>query len=203
VQLFHYHLVTSKVREVEARYLGKLGFELVARYGRVGEDTTSFERGTSWEQLDRLDFKLRLAELERGAVNVVVQPGQWALPRVDHLGLALDEDEFFDAISEAQRRDLRIQEHGGRRTFVATGVGYRLELHPPRDWIDELLAQSDELRLAELQLLADDPETKAAALAGLLGLEHDEGSLAVGETIVRFLPGGPQGRPELHGELFV
>src|SRR4029077_9072642 len=60
VQLFHYHLVTSKVREVEARYLGKLGFELVARYGRVGEDTTSFERGTSWEQLDRLDFKLRL-----------------------------------------------------------------------------------------------------------------------------------------------
>jgi hypothetical protein len=203
VQLFHYHLVTSKVREVEARYLGKLGFELVARYGRVGEDTMSFERGTSWEQLDRLDFKLRLAELERGAVNVVVQPGQWALPRVDHFGLALDEDEFFDAISEAQRRDLRIQEHGGRRTFVATGVGYRLELHPPRDWIDELLAQSDELRLAELQLLADDPETKTAALAGLLGLEHDEGSLAVGETIVRFLPGGPQGRPELHGELFL
>jgi hypothetical protein len=203
VQLFHYHLVTSKVREVEARYLGKLGFELVARYGRVGEDTMSFERGTSWEQLDRLDFKLRLAELERGAVNVVVQPGQWALPRVDHLGLALDEDEFFDAISEAQRRELRIQEHGGRRTFVATGVGYRLELHPPRDWIDELLAQSDELRLAELQLLADDPETKTAALAGLLGLEHDEGSLAVGETIVRFLPGGPQGRPELHGELFL
>ena len=203
MQLFHYHLVTSKVREVEARYLGKLGFELVARYGRVGEDTTSFERGTSWEQLDRLDFKLRLAELERGAVNVVVQPGQWALPRIDHFGLALDEDEFFQAISEAQRRDLRIQEHGGRRTFVATGVGYRLELHPPRDWIDELLAQSDELRLAELHLLADDPETKAAALAGLLGLEHDEGSLTVGETIVRFLPGGPQGRPELHGELFL
>ena len=35
--MFHYHLVTSRVREVEARYLAKLGFELVARYGRVGE----------------------------------------------------------------------------------------------------------------------------------------------------------------------
>ncbi len=33
VHLFHYHLVTSKVRLVEARYVGKLGFELVARYG--------------------------------------------------------------------------------------------------------------------------------------------------------------------------
>jgi catechol 2,3-dioxygenase-like lactoylglutathione lyase family enzyme len=203
VQLFHYHLVTSKVREVEARYLGKLGFDLVARYGRIGEDTTSFEQGTSWEQLDTMGFKLRLAELERGAVNVVVQPGQWALPRVDHLGLALDEDEFFEAISEAQRRELRIQEHGGRRTFVATGVGYRLELHPPRDWIEELLSAANDLRLAELHLLADDPETKAAALAGLLGLEHDKGSVEVGETVIRFLPGGPQGRPELHGELFL
>jgi hypothetical protein len=203
VQLFHYHLVTSKVREVEARYLGKLGFDLVARYGRIDEDTTSFEQGTSWEQLDRMNFKLRLAEFERGAVNVVVQPGQWALPRVDHLGLALDEDEFFEAISEAQRRELRIQEHGGRRTFVATGVGYRLELHPPRDWIEELLGASDELRLAELHLLADDPETKAAALAGLLGLEHEKGSVELGETVIRFLPGGPQGRPELHGELFL
>src|SRR5262249_27259711 len=36
VRLFHYHLVTSKVRQAEARYLGKLGFELVARYGRIG-----------------------------------------------------------------------------------------------------------------------------------------------------------------------
>src|SRR5207245_11790628 len=98
-----------------------------------------------------------------------------ALPRLEHLGLALDEDEFFEAISEAQRRDLRIQEHGGRRTFVATGVGYRLELHPPRDWIEELLADAEDLRLAELHLLADDPETKAAALAGLLGLAPHKG----------------------------
>jgi hypothetical protein len=45
VQLFHYHLVTSKVREVEARYVGKLGFRLVARYGRVGERPATAEPG--------------------------------------------------------------------------------------------------------------------------------------------------------------
>ena len=38
VHLFHYHLVTSKVRQVEARYLGKLGFDLVARHGRIADD---------------------------------------------------------------------------------------------------------------------------------------------------------------------
>ena len=157
MKLFHYHLVTSRVREVEARYLGKLAFGLVARHGRIGEEYQSFEPGMSWEELDRIGFKLRLTELERGSVNVVVQPGQWDLPRVDHLGLALDEDEFADVVDRAVEQELRVQAHGGRRTFIATNAGYRLEVHPPREWLDELLEASDVLQLTELQLLADDP----------------------------------------------
>jgi catechol 2,3-dioxygenase-like lactoylglutathione lyase family enzyme len=204
VHLFHYHLVTSKVREVEARYIGKLGFHLVARHGRVGEDLTSYEPGVSWSELDDSGFKLRLSELEKGAVNVVVQPGQWPLPRVDHLGLVLDEDEFEAALARAAQAELRIQEHGGRRTFVSTNAGYRLELHPPRDWIEDLLEAEHELRLAELHLKADEPHEKAEALASILDLEADaDGGVHVGETLVRFVHGGPQGRPELHGELFV
>jgi hypothetical protein len=203
VQVFHYHLVTSKVRDVEARYLGKLGFELVARHGRIGEEPTSFEAGTSWDQLERRGFKLRLSELERGSVNVVVQPGQWELPRVDHIGLALSDDEFADAVVRASELELRIQEHGGRRTFIATGVGYRLELHPPREWLDDLLGAAGELRLAELQLHASDPLAKAEVLADLLDVEADRGEVEIGETLIRFLPGGPEGRPELHAELFL
>jgi len=203
VQLFHYHLVTSKVREVEARYIGKLGFDLVARHGRIGEDLRSFEPGVSWTELDAIGFKLRLTELELGAVNVVVQPGQWPLPRVDHLGLALDEEEFDRTISRAEDASLRVQEHGGRRTFVSTNAGYRLELHPPRDWIDELLGQTERLRLAELHLKADDPEAKARGLAELLDCERIGADVEVGDTLVRFTPGGPQGRPELEAEMFV
>jgi hypothetical protein len=148
-----------------------------------------------------MGFKLRLTELERGAVNVVVQPGQWELPRVDHLGLALDEDEFADLIDRAVSRELRIQAHGGRRTFVTTNAGYRLEVHPPREWLDELLDAHEELRLAELQLLADDPAAKAEVLADLLDVEPDGTSVVIGDSVVTFLPGGPQGRPELHAEL--
>jgi catechol 2,3-dioxygenase-like lactoylglutathione lyase family enzyme len=203
VHLFHYHLVTSELREVEARYIGKLGFDLVARYGRVGDDHVAMEAGTSWEQLDRDGFKLRLSELERGAVNVVIQPGHWRLPRVDHLGVALDEEEFQEVLARAAQWNLRVQEHGGRRTFVATNAGYRIEVHPPRDWIDDLLAEQAELRLAELQLKADEPDAKAVALADILGLEVAGGdTVTVGETVVRFLPDGPEGRPELAGERF-
>jgi catechol 2,3-dioxygenase-like lactoylglutathione lyase family enzyme len=203
VHLFHYHLVTSRVREVEARYLGKLGFALVSRHGRIGEETTSFEAGYGWEDLDRMGFKLRLSELERGAVNVVVQPGQWELPRVDHLGLALDEDGFVATLARAELRELRVQEHGGRRTFVTTNAGYRIELHPPRDWLDDLLAAESELKLAELQLRADDPELKAAARGELLEAPYTKDTVTVGNTLVRFVPDGPQGRPQLHAELFV
>jgi catechol 2,3-dioxygenase-like lactoylglutathione lyase family enzyme len=202
VHLFHYHLVTSRVREVEARYVGKLGFDLIARHGRIGEELTSYEPGVSWAELDAIGFKLRLSEVELGSVNVVVQPGQWPLPRVDHLGLALEDDEFDGTLERAEDAGLRVQEHGGRRTFVSTNAGYRLELHPPRDWIDALLEQGDRLRLSELHLRADDPETKARALADLLDCDRDGGDVEVGGTLVRFVPGGPQGRPELHGEAF-
>ena len=201
MKLFHYHLVTSMVRQVEARYVGKLAFHLVARHGRIGDEYQSFEPGVSWEQLDEMGFKLRLTELERGAVNVVVQPGQWELPRVDHFGLALDEDEFQEVVERAVEKELRIQAHGGRRTFVATNAGYRLEVHPPREWLDDLLAAEKELTLSELHLLADDPEGKAAALAELLASDRDGASVEVGDAVVRFLPGGPQGRPQLHAEL--
>ena len=202
MQLFHYHLVTSRVREVEGRYVGKLGFDLVARHGRIGEELTSFEPGVSWEDLDARGFKLRLTELEKGAVNVVVQPGQWPVPRVDHLGLVLDEDEFEATLDRADRLNLRIQEHAGRRTFVSTNAGYRLEVHPPREWIDELLSQDDDLRLDELHLKAEDPAAKASALAEILDIEQSGNDVFVGDTVVRFVPGGPQGRPELYGELF-
>ena len=202
MRLFHYHLVTSRVREVEARYLGKLGFGLVARHGRIGEDYQSVEPGVPWEELDRLGFRLRLSELERGSVNVVVQPGQWELPRVDHVGLALDEEEFDDLVDRATRKELRIQAHGGRRTFVATNVGYRLEIHPPREWLEEMLGSSAEFALTELHLLSEDPGAKAAVLAELLHLDRDGGDVQVGSTLVRFLPDGPPGRPQLQAELF-
>src|ERR671922_133398 len=189
-----------RTRDGEARYSAKRGFDPVARHGRVGEDAVSFEAGVPWHELDRMGFKLRLSELERGAVNVVVQPGQWELPRVDHLGFVLDDDAFAAALARAERQELRVQEHGGRRTLVSPNAGHRLELHPPREWIDELIAAEDVLRLAELQLRTDDPPGKAAALADLLDLGAEDATVEIGTTVVRFVGEGPQGRPELHAE---
>jgi hypothetical protein len=201
LQVFHYHLVTSKVRLLEARYLGKLGFELIGRYGWRGESSHWYESGVSWDELDEMGFRLRLVELGRGAVNVVIQPGHWDVPRVDHLGFALDHDEFDEIVDRAAELGLKVQDHPGKRTFIATEVGYRLEVHPPRDWIEAALAESDDLRLVEIHLRAQDPDEKAVALAEILGVDRDNASVEVGDTVVRFLPDGPEGRPELVAEV--
>jgi catechol 2,3-dioxygenase-like lactoylglutathione lyase family enzyme len=201
VHLFHYHLVTSKVRLLEARYLGKLGFELIGRYGWRGESSHWFESGTSWEELDAMGFRLRLVELGRGAVNVVLQPGHWDVPRVDHLGIALDEDDYETVLDRARDLGLKIQDHPGKRTFVTTEAGYRLEVHPPRDWVEDALAEAEDLQIGELHLRAHDPEEKAVALSEILLLERDGTSVALGESVVRFLPTGPEGRPELVAEV--
>ena len=140
VNVFHYHLVTSELRDVEARYLGKLGFDLVARYGRSATSTSRSSPGVSWEKLDQDGFKLRLSELERGAVNVVVQPGHWRVPRVDHLGVVARRGRLP---GRARARDrsgtcaCRSTAAAGRSS--STNAGYRLEMHPPREWIEELL----------------------------------------------------------------
>jgi hypothetical protein len=201
VHLFHYHLVTSKVRLLEARYLGKLGFSLVGRYGWKGESSQWFEAGTSWEELDDIGFRLRLIELSRGAVNVVLQPGHWDRPRVDHLGIALDDDGFTDVLERAADMGLKIQDHPGKRTFIATEAGYRLEVHPPRDWIEEALDEADDLSLGQIHLRAQDPEEKAVALAEILQLDRQGCDVRVGKSLVRFLPDGPEGRPELVAEM--
>lgn len=201
MHVFHYHLVTSKVRLLEARYLGKLGFSLIGRYGWKGESSQWFEAGTSWEELDEMGFRLRLIELTRGAVNVVLQPGHWDRPRLDHLGIALEEEAFVEVIERAADFGLKVQDHPGKRTFIATDAGYRLEVHPPRDWIEDALEQADELRLGEIHLRAQDPEEKAVALSEILAVDRHGCDVVVGDALVRFLPEGPEGRPELVAEV--
>src|SRR4029079_2538513 len=133
VYLFHYPLVTSKVRLLEARYLGKLGFELIGRYGWRGESSHWFEAGTSWEDLDKIGFRLRLVEIGRGAVNVVLQPGHWDVPRVDHLGIALAEDDYETVLDRARDLGLKIQDHQGKRTFITTEARSLIAVAHTRD----------------------------------------------------------------------
>jgi hypothetical protein len=185
VRLFHYHLASSAVRALEASYVER-GYELVARYGRVRAEQVSFDAGHDWAELDALGFRLRLTQLGRDGIEVVVQPGKRPEPLVDHVGVLLADDAFRAVLHRADERKLTVQERGGRRTFVATGAGLRLELR--RDVPGEVAA-------LQLDLAAAEPARQADGLAFLLGLEATDATLSIGGSTIRLLPGGPAGRP--------
>ena len=91
MHLFHYHLVTSRVREVEARYLGKLGFELVARHGRIGEDLTSFEADSRAQVQERAEWvRSQPVEIESEPQEYSYTPGYFAFFFYDPDGMKLE-----------------------------------------------------------------------------------------------------------------
>ena len=94
-----------------------------------------------------------------------------------------------------------MQERSSRRTFVSTNAGYRLEVHPPRPWIEELVGSARRADARRAPSPLDNPDAKAAVLAELLDTDRDGTNVYVGDSIVRFFPGGPQGRPQLQAEL--
>jgi hypothetical protein len=191
VQLFHYHLATSRVREHEERYVDQHGFRLVARYGALAGGAIVAGPEREWAELDQLGFRHRLTELERDGVNVVVQPGRWEPPLVDHVGVLATQAELELVLGRATASGSHVQERNGRRTFVATGAGYRLELRT-----DLACAVAP----FEISLAAEDPAAAAAALGAVLDIEPRRGAIEVGRGVVHFLPGGPSGRPRLAGE---
>jgi hypothetical protein len=191
VRFFHYHLATSRPREHEDRYVTGLGFALVARYGAVGGEQLAAGPERSWRELDELGFRHRLTELEREGVNVVVQPGRWEPPLVDHVGVLADAEEVELVLERARAAGRTVQKRNGRRTLVATGAGYRLEL---RTDVGGAMAPF------EVTLASADPAAASSALRTLVGAEPRNDSIELGVGIVRFVPGGPSGRPRLVGE---
>jgi hypothetical protein len=191
VRFFHYHLTTRRQREHEERYLTELGFTLVARYGTLAGEQIAAGPERGWSELDELGFRHRLTELERDGVNVVVQPGRWEPPLVDHVGVFATADEIEAVLGRARAAGRAVQERDGRRTFVATGVGYRLELRTD---------PGSTVAAFEVTLASSDPAAASSALGDLLAVEPERGQIRAGSGVVRFQPGGPSGRPRFVAE---
>ena len=169
MQLFHYHLVTCELRDVEARYLGKLGFDLVARYGRMGDEHVSVEPGVSWEQARprrvqaaALGARARRDQRGRAARSLgssASRPPRCRSRRRRVPGRARA-GHAVEPPDPGARRQPHVRRH--ERGLPARG--------PSTARMDRRAARRTTtiLWLTELQLRADDPEVKAAALGDLL-----------------------------------
>jgi hypothetical protein len=126
VLLHHVHLLVPDVPAAEEEYAGA-GFAVVARYGYVGHAYESFGPESGWDDLEQRGFRLRLVELEQGAVNVVLMPSRFPERRLGHIGAVADPEERDRAIAAATRLG-RSTRGGEVRGFVRTGGGFELEL---------------------------------------------------------------------------
>ena len=205
VHLFHYHLVTSQLRDVEARYLGKLGFDLVAplrpdrRRARRGRARASPGRSSTTTASSSA-----LSELERGSVNVVVQPGHWR-SRGSTTSASRSTRTTSRRCSAARCSGTcacRSTAAAGRSSRRTPATGSR----STRRASGSTSCSTQERRARgspSCSCAPTSPATKAGALADILGLRRDGTTPSTSaSTIVRFLPGGPEGRPELYGERF-
>ena len=193
-----------ELRDVEARYVGKLGFELVARYGRIGDEHVADRAG-------RLVGEARPATgSSSGCRSSSAAPSTSSSSRATGASRASTTSASRSTRTSSRRCsaratqwNLRVQEHGGRRTFVATNAGYRLEVHPPREWIDELLDEQGRAAASpSCSCAPTSPRRRRARSPTSSASRRTDNAVEVGGTVVRFVAGRPGGRPELYGERF-
>ena len=192
MHLFHYHLVTSELREVEARYLGKLGFDLVARYGRIGDDHVTVEPGVSLG-----GARPRRVQAPAVASSSAARSTSSSSPatggcrasttsasrstRTSSRRCSQRAAQLEPARAGARRpADVRLDE---RRLPARGAPAARLDRRPAR-------SAGDELRLAELQLRADEPGREGGRARGPPRPRADERRRGrrSARRVVRFLP---------------
>ncbi len=186
-RLFHLHLNTPDVSRAETE-LDANGLSAYRRFGQVDGE---------FHVLDSADpipdgFRLRLQNAQRGYVNVTIAPGR--KPHFDHLGLCTAE---FDAICDrAEEAGWSVRDRDGRRTFVMTPWGFRVELHPDGSDVEADLGSWDDAHFERVELIVPDAgadeEFRAVfgAVPGLVFREGDEVGVPAFELGGTAFPGG-------------
>jgi hypothetical protein len=152
-RLFHLHYNTPNVDGLEAA-LADVGIPL---HRRFGWDDGAFTSLTADEPVPTA-WKLRLETLQTGAVTLTLAPGRQF--RFDHLGIVTT---TFDTIVDRVRRteDWSIRDTDGRRPFVMTPWGFRVELHPDDGAVASELGSWERAQLSEVRLVVPAPEADA------------------------------------------
>lgn len=161
--LFHVHFEVQDVSAAEAE-LELDGFRLKARFGYVGAEHRRFEPGESLEGV-----RLRLSELERGAVNVVLMPSRFPERRLGHFGVTADPDEHAAVLERAGELGLRTKPDEVR-SFVGIDRQLQLELSDARRYAYDDTAL-EALRIERLEIACGNPDDASARLEQLVGPE--------------------------------
>ena len=160
---FHLHFNTPNVSAAERR-LESTGLPLRRRFGRVDGEFAALEPDDAVPEA----FGLRLQTHQRGYVNLTVAPGRRA--HFDHLGLCTSEfDAVVGRVEEAEDAGWSIRDPEGRRPFVMTPWGFRVELHRDGSDVESDLGAWSDAHLAEIRLAVPEPDAVREGLEAVFG----------------------------------
>jgi hypothetical protein len=186
-RLFHLHYNTPDVDSLEAA-LADVGLPL---HRRFGWDEGAF---TSLGPDDPIPetWKLRLETLQTGAVNLTLAPGRHF--RFDHLGVVTsDFEHVVDRVRASD--DWSIRDLDGRRPFVMTPWGFRVETHRVDGDVASELGSWESARLLDVRLVVSTEATTAvrsgleAVFGPIQGLSVEGGDVERA-TVPAFTIGG-------------
>ena len=179
--LFHVHFDVADVPASEAEF-ERDGFRVKARFGFVGREHRRFDPSIGWDELAELGVRLRLVELERGAVNVVLMRAKAPDRRLGQVGFTATGEERGDVLARAAACGLK-SEPDDVRSFVRLDHRLDLELSDAGRYAYDAAALA-ELRIESLEVACARPERSAMLARMLLGPEH--------AASLRFVPGPQQ-----------
>ncbi|WP_158056647.1 hypothetical protein [Halorussus halophilus] len=159
-RLFHLHFNTPAVASAR-RALADHGVPLRQKFGHVSGESVVLAPDDEAPE----DFRLRLQSHRRGYVDVTLAPG--TRPHFDHLGVCTSE--FDRVVARAEDVGWSVRDTDGRRPFVMTPWGFRVEVHRDGSDLESSLGDWDSGHLTEVELRVSDPDEVLAGLERVFG----------------------------------
>ncbi|QHE52887.1 VOC family protein [Pontibacillus sp. HMF3514] len=166
MQLFHYHWWTDKPEEME-RFYQKLGFETNLRVGNYKGEMQTFNPPLNWDDFRDKDVRFRIIQMVKGQTNITF--GQGKRDIFDHIGILVNESEYFQMVDKAQELGWKVNE-GERRTFISTPWKLKIELQKRH----EVVTEEKHTYIKAMEILLPFSEEDLMSLSYLLDLNIAE-----------------------------
>lgn len=170
VYLFHLHFYVMDPKQAESAFVEHLGMNVVGRAGLIGSEQVVFAPAAGWDAIAEAGARFRQTQLQRGAFDLILGPGQHPEPRLEHFGMRVDEETYERCKATFVTQGLPFRE-GERRSFFTTPFGIRMELVAPHHSGQVPYMDTDyaTLRIATIRFAVTDPPHCEQFFSDVLG----------------------------------
>lgn len=159
-RLFHLHYHVPDIDYAE-RVLSEQGLPLHTKLGLVDGEMVTFQPDEKIPE----EVRFRLQDSQRGYANVTLTAGKRV--QFEHIGIITTK--FDSILNRAEEAGWYIHGLDKLRTFLTTPWGFRIEIHPEGNQVEESLGSWEDARFAEIVLTVSDAEAVRKGINSVIG----------------------------------